>query len=345
MSTSETNERTAPATASEAPALVSTAVVVGEAIVAAVLATGLAVFLAPDSLGAAVRPHPAWAVVLLLAARYGSRGFVCALVSQAGALALAAALLGKGLAPLTAAAQSGADLAALSMSVLVAWLASAHERRWLNLALRHADLVKRCIEDAAIMLELRHAAVELRARADRLDNSLTFIRDVASRLEGTNPVASAQAALELAIARTGARAGVVQWLERRRLRTVASQGLWTLEQAAPPDVVPDRTIQAACDKAAPVSLADVESPGRHDSDVAAPILDRSGKVLGVLALRGLPADSLRHALVHDVGLIARWCAQASRAAQRSRSDAGDSAERDRVSVSRGATSSRSRTLN
>jgi hypothetical protein len=159
----------------------------------------------------------------------------------------------------------------------------------------------------------------LRGRADRLDNSLTFMRDVASRLEGTNPVASAQAALELAMARTGARAGVVQWLERRRLKTVASQGLWTLEQAVPPDVLPDRTIQQACEKATPVSIAEVDRPGGHDSDVAAPILDRSGAVIGIVALRGLPPDSLRHAIVHDVGLIARWCAQAGVAAQRSRS--------------------------
>ena len=42
-----------------------------------------------------------------------------------------------------------------------------------------------------------------------------------------------------------------------------------------------------------------------------PITDEAGEVLGVLALRGVPADSLSHALVHDLGLIARWCAKAN----------------------------------
>jgi hypothetical protein len=45
------------------------------------------------------------------------------------------------------------------------------------------------------------------------------------------------------------------------------------------------------------------------SDVATPISDEVGEVLGVLALRGVPADSLCHALLHDLGLIARWCAK------------------------------------
>ena len=40
-----------------------------------------------------------------------------------------------------------------------------------------------------------------------------------------------------------------------------------------------------------------------------PITDEAGQALGVLALRGVPPDSLSHALVHDLGLIARWCAK------------------------------------
>jgi hypothetical protein len=57
--------------------------------------------------------------------------------------------------------------------------------------------------------------------------------------------------LELALARTGARAGVVQLVdERGRLRTIASLGAWTLLRARPPEVLLDPTIQAAFDSAA-----------------------------------------------------------------------------------------------
>jgi hypothetical protein len=60
--------------------------------------------LAPADLGASLRPHPAWVVVLFLSARYGSRGFVFSVVFQAGALALVAAILGRGAGPLMAVA-------------------------------------------------------------------------------------------------------------------------------------------------------------------------------------------------------------------------------------------------
>jgi hypothetical protein len=94
-----------------------------------------------------------------------------------------------------------------------------------------------------------------------------------------------------------------------RLRTVASLGAWTLLRARPPDVLLDRTIKAAFDSAATVRAIDLPEARRDQSDVATPITDESGDVLGVLALRGVPADSLCHALVHDLGLIARWCAK------------------------------------
>jgi hypothetical protein len=144
-----------------------------------------------------------------------------------------------------------------------------------------------------------------------MDHALTFIRDVTMRLEGGDPVAGSQAALELAIARTGARAGVVQLVDRRRLRTFASLGTWTLERPKPPDVFVDRTIVAAFEKGESVLATDLPEAGRDDSDVATPITDETGKVLGVLALRGVPADSLRRALVHDLWLIGHWCAKSN----------------------------------
>ena len=304
-----------PRAAAVAP-LVSPAVIAREAAVVAVLVAGLASLLAPPDLGVGVAPQPGWAAVILLSARYGSRGFGFALAALCGTLALTALARGLPLIPLLAVASNSVpDLTALVLSVLVAWISSAHERRIGELSACGAELAHKSEGDDVILAELRDAALALRARADRLDHSLTFIRDVATRLEGGDPLLGSQAALELAIARTGARAGVVQLVDDRgRLRTVASLGAWTLLRARPPDVLLDRTIQAAFESAATargIDLPGLAEAGRDQSDVATPITDEIGEVLGVLALRGVPADSLCHALVHDLGLIARWCAKAN----------------------------------
>src|SRR5581483_5259550 len=110
-------------------------------------------------------------------------------------------------------ASSGPDLGALLAVVLVAWVASAHERRCAELGAKVAALKARCAADREAVVALRATAVTLRARADRLETSLTFLRDVAARMEGDDPVAAAQAALDLAVARIGARAGVVAAIE------------------------------------------------------------------------------------------------------------------------------------
>jgi hypothetical protein len=298
-------------------ALVSPAVVAREAVVVAMLVAGLTALLAPRDLGFGVAPHPGWAAVILLSARYGSRGFGFALFAVWGGLTLTALAMGVPLGPVLATAGSSVpDLTALVLSVLVAWISSAHERRIDDLSVRGVELAQKSTGDDAIVAELRDAALALRARADRVDHSVTFIRDVAARLEGGDPLRGSQAALELAIARTGSRAGLVQLVdERGRLQTVASLGAWTLLRARPPDVVVDPTIKAAFESAASVravdlpELAGLAEAGSDHSDVAMPITDEAGEVLGVLALRGVPADSLSHALVHDLGLIARWCAK------------------------------------
>jgi len=326
MSTSEASAfdvvaAASPATVVAAPraaavsARVSPAVVAREAVVVGLLVAGLTALLAPRDLGVGVAPQPGWAAVILLSARYGSRGLGFALFAVAGALTLTAFAMGLALGPLLAdTTNSVPDLTALVVSVLVAWISSAHERRIGELSACGAELAQKSDRDDAIVGELRDAAMALRARADSLDHSLTFIRDVAARLEGGDPRLGSQAALELALARTGARAGIVQLVDDRgRLCTVASLGAWTLLRARPPDVLLDPTIQRAFESAATARGIDLPelAAGRDRSDVATPIADDLGELLGVLALRGVPADSLCHALVHDLGLIARWCAKAN----------------------------------
>lgn len=279
------------------------------AVIAAVVGILIAMFARRD-LGTGFAPHAAWTIVILLAARHGGRGFGFGLFAGAGALGLTALALGIGLVPLlTAVSNSIPDLLALLVSMLVACIASARERRIGNLAIREAELAKQTQHDTATISVLRDAAVALRARADRLDHCLTFLREVAARLEGDDPEQGAQAALDLALGRTGASAGVVVLPEGERLRTLAALGSWTTPSGAPADPDHDRTIEAALVNAAPVRAVDLPDARPEDAEVATPIVDDHGQVVGVMALRGVPEDSLRYALVHDLDLIARWCAK------------------------------------
>jgi hypothetical protein len=290
---------------------VSNPVIMREAIIVALLVAGFTAIFARGDLGAGLHPHPGWAAVILLSARYCSRGFAFSVAAVWGALTLTGLCMGLGFFPLVAMSNSVPDLVALVISVLVAWVASAHERRIGDLTTAAVDLAQHKTQAGTIIAALRDAALALRARADRFGHSLTFIREVSARLEGCDPLAASEAALELAIARTGARAGVVQLNKRRRLRTFASMGAWTLQRAVPPDLFADATIRAAFEGAKPVLASDLPEPGRNDSDVAVPITDNTGSLLGILALRGVPSDSLSQALVNDLALIGRWCSKAT----------------------------------
>jgi hypothetical protein len=284
-----------------------------EAVVIAVVVTGLTAALARRGLNTGVAPHVAWVVVLLLSARHGGRGFGFGLFAGWGTLVLTGLGLGIDVVPLlVAVSNSTPDLIALAVCMLVAAIASTRERRVAQLTTRTQELAKKGEEDGATIAALQEAAVSLRARADRLDHCLTFLRDVAARLEGGDPATAAQAALDLALARTGAEAGAVFVLEGGRATTFAVLGSWSGHGVPPSEGVIDRTIQAAFESGAPTRACDVPGAGSGECEVATPIIDESGRVAGVLALRGVPADSLRQALVHDLGLIAQWCAKAMR---------------------------------
>ena len=79
------------------------------------------------------------------------------------------------------------ELGSLAAAVLVGWVASVHERRERASAEKLGALERRAGVDGAAIDELRRAALALRARNDRLDVSLTFLRGVARRLEGSDP--------------------------------------------------------------------------------------------------------------------------------------------------------------
>jgi hypothetical protein len=286
---------------------VPTSVVARESITAGLLGCAIAALVAPADLGLDVAPHPIWAIVLMMGARYGTRGLVFALSSVWSGMALASAIGGIGIERLTEVWTSGANLGTGLVSLVIGWVASVHERRTTELAAKLSDLEKRNQEATAGVGQIRDAAVSLRARADRLDHSLAFLSDVATRLSSSDPVAAAEAALALARARCGARAGVVQIEEKGHLRTIAFNGAWSADMPVPPDVLRDRTVTGAWEGSKVLRGADLPDRGSGDSDVAAAICDEQGRRLGVIALRGVPADSLRPSGMRDLEHVAKWC--------------------------------------
>ncbi|MDZ4694739.1 MAG: hypothetical protein SGI86_06280 [Deltaproteobacteria bacterium] len=285
-----------------------------EAGAAAVLALGLTVLISRNDPGFSFHPHPAWAAVLLLAARYGSRGLVSALLAVSAILILGS-LFGLNVGDLLSVIASGSDLGAMTVSVLVAWVASVHESRSEALLGKLAELESRCANDNVVVPQLRAAAVALRARADRLHHSVSFLRAASVRLEGSDAVSGACAALELAIGRTGARGGVVQVAEQEILRTIAASGMigetvgLSAGRAAGSENHRDGTAYAAFLSGKPMRAIDLPSIAPNDSDMAVPITSSQGNIIGIIALCGVPLDSLGNALLNDLMLIATWCSK------------------------------------
>jgi hypothetical protein len=290
--------------------------------VAATLAIAAACHV-PDLGVGVLAPHPVWLVVLVLAARYGVRGLIAVTVLSWGSLTAFAVPSGFGVARTLDVLATPAELGALAAAVLVAWIASAHERRQLAQAERVAELEKKSAVDTAAIEELRNATLALRSRNDRLDMSLTFLRDIAHRLEVGDATAAAEAALELVVTRLGARAAAVQMLASDAnvastatiaLTTLTTRGIWTQEGN-------DRTPLAAVHSGRATRALDLNDGGAGDSDVAAPIMDPSGAVCGVLVARGLPGGGVGATAVRDLGVIADWLAPALTAGERDRRDA------------------------
>jgi hypothetical protein len=276
-----------------------------EAAVASVIAVVIAAMVAPRGLGlAALYPHPVWLAVLVVGARYGGRGMTIAVPAAWGSLALAAVGLHLPSGSVVHRFSSGADLGALVAAALVSWIGSAHERRYAALTSELETVRKRSDADQLALVELRRAAVSLRARADRLDTSLTFLRDVSWRLDGPDPDSAAQAALDLATARLGARAAVVEVLGNGGLMPLASAGVWT------PEVTGDRTAAAVVRTRRAIRAVDLQDAGPSDSDLAAPIIDPRGVLVGVLAVRGVPQGGVSEAALRDLAIIAAWAAPA-----------------------------------
>jgi uncharacterized coiled-coil protein SlyX len=252
-------------------------------------ALGLAVVLAflPELVrartGVVIEPHPAWIAVLVLAARDGSGGFFMGLIATAIAVTAATAFTGSSLAVSWSRLDSGPNLIAFGACLTVSWFASWHVRRQEDLRERLRTLSDRSAGADATIAALRDVVATLRARVDRTSASLSFLRDVASRLEGKDPVAAAEAAVDLALARTGAGAAAIKVGMGRFQRLLAVRDARGAEAFAPLAV--------------------------RDADVTVPIRNLNDQV-GVIALWGIPGSELDVATTHDLAVIASWCVPA-----------------------------------
>ena len=112
--------------------------------------------------------------------------------------------------------------------------------------------------------------------------SLSFLRDVAARLEGTDPTAAAEGAIDLALARTGASAAAV------KVGMGGFQRLLAVRDARGPSAVTPLALQSA--------------------DLTVPIRNGNDRV-GVIALWGIPPSALDKAAANDLEIIASWCAR------------------------------------
>ena len=232
--------------------------------------------------GIVLIPHPGWIAVLVVSARHGSSGFLIGALATAVAVGVGAAVAG--VVPWHGRLDSGLDLVALGACMLVSWVASWHVRHEEELRERLRLVTERAKESDTTIEALRAVARTLRKRVDRTSSSLSFLRAAAARLEGRDPIAAAEAAADLALARTGATAAAV------RVRTQGVEQLLALRD------VRGRT------ELAPLEL--------HTAQLTVPIVSGHERV-GDIALWGLPHPSLDKSTAHDLEVIASWCVPAT----------------------------------
>jgi hypothetical protein len=289
-----------------------------EALAASAMALAVALILWPSDAGLRRHgPHLVWIAILLLAARYGTKGLLLSLSFSAVSVVALAEILGE-MRALRERLDGGADLVALVAALLVGWVASTQEGRRHELV-RALDAVKNgALADRQAAREMQNALVALRSRADRMNLSLTFLRRVAEGLEGGDPEEAAGAALTLAMTCLDARAGVVKLIGSSPTGALAAtpdggatllscSGAWNSDGATP-TLDGDRVVAAALRGRGPARAIDIEAARMSDADMAAPLLDGHGEPFGVLAVRGIPFGSATTMELHDLAVASGWLA-------------------------------------
>ena len=250
--------------------------------------------------------HPLWIPVLVFAARYAVRGMFIALLMATAALAAASLAEYGTLAALSLRASNPHDMVALLSATLVAWTAMTRDGRLAQVVRARDDMQRRVRDSEETVNALGEVVGVLRCRLDRIDLSIHMWREIARRLDHGPLPSAATAALELASLRTGAAAGQVQRCGNgSRLQTIATFGPMGTPTS---DISRDRTVLNAMAFRRAALRSDLPDALPEDSDVAVPIMNADGAVLGVLAMRETPPTRLHAAEVRDLEVVASWLA-------------------------------------
>ena len=247
-------------------------------------------------------------IALVLAARYGARGLYAVPGVIIGVQVAEWFAGGSQLAMLGRLTSVG-ELAVLIAIAVITMVGVSHETRAARLQQRVREAEQRASEAEAAVGTLSETAIALRERFDRTDTSIAFLSDLAAKMDAPDPASAADAAISLAMARTGARGGVVQLFERDRLKTVTSRGAWSADRLSPPAVFRDVVAAAAIERLTTVAAHEVTRVTALDSDLAAPLLAADGTPIGVLALRGISSTALTAAAREDLAAVARWASR------------------------------------
>lgn len=281
-----------------------------ETFIAAAVAAVIAVAISPTDPALGELPfHPAWIVALVLVARYGAGGLYAVpgvVLGLQTAMWISGSTNASALARLT----QPSELLVLLAIALIAAVGALHQRRAASLQERLDDAQNRATTAEGAVEELCETALVLRERYDRSQTSYTFLADLARRVDDPDPAGAGDAALALAMARTGARGGFVQLFDKGRLRTLCARGMWSAERPEPPAVFRDRVVSAAIEQKRPVAAHEVANVTVDDSDLAAPLLDTRGTVVGVVAVRGVAYPALGEMAREDLAAVARWAGRA-----------------------------------
>ncbi len=286
----------------------------------AIMAAATSWIAAPDDpLMRATPVHPAWLIAAVVVAVHGVRALV-AIPAVIVGVQLAALLCG---APELEALFAGevelgmierisepGEVFALSSLLVLACAGTIQQARRTRLQEQLRTTTTRATTAEDAVEQLTELSVALRERCDRSEVSLSFVADLAIRMDDPDPATAGDAALALAIARTGARGGYVQLLDGERLRCVCSRGTWSATHVTPPAVFRDLVALAAVERAGTVAAHEVPDASTDDSDLAAPIIGTSGATIGVVALRGIAAMSLTLVIREDLSAVARWAGHA-----------------------------------
>lgn len=284
-----------------------------ESAVGALVVACISMLVWPADLGmSATSTHPVWFVILLMAARYGHRGLFFALVLTVAVFAPLACVFA-GSESLSARVQRRADLVPLGCAVAVAWVAISHRSRITRISSRISELAHDHVRTRDWANALRASNRYLRDRCDRIEASVNLWRSVAGRLERGDMAQAADAALELAMIRTGATAACAQRTPRTDSTSIiATRGAWPGTSCPyPSEPMFDSTVQAAiCDRRPRLAI-EIAGTTSASCDVAVPVLDTlDGSSLGAIALRGVHPARLRPAELRDLEIIAAWLSPA-----------------------------------